>query len=89
MKTKSLSTVNVILGRDDNIELLKSFSDDEKGNLAAENLFIDLIMKNDLKNRDEFMGTDYYLDEGRFSNGDVNIYLAHSPNYETKNKFRI
>ncbi len=80
MKTKSLKTVNVIECNNEVILQLKSFNDDEKGNNAAENLFTELLMKKypDSK-RAEFLGLDYYLEEGVYSRGDgYYIYLVHS-----------
>ncbi len=80
MKTKSLKTVNIIEASGESILQLKSFNDDEKGNIAAENLFADLLKENyPNEKRAEFLGLDYYLEEGVYSRGDgYYIYLVHS-----------
>jgi hypothetical protein len=74
----ALSTVNIIESIDGRIQQLKSFPDDEKGNLAAENLFIKLIKENDAEDRQNFLGIDYYLDEGVYNNFDYYLYIVHS-----------
>lgn len=76
---KNLKTVNIIEVRDGQIQSLIAFPDDKKGNLAAEKLFMDLMLKNDLKDRQNFLGVDYYLDEGVYSNNEgYYLYIVHS-----------
>lgn len=75
---KSLKTVNIIEAIDGQIQKLKSFADNKKGNLAAENLFIKLIQENDMQDRAQFMGIDYYLEEGTYKNENYYLYIVHS-----------
>ena len=78
-KTKSISTVNVLESANGEILSLKSFSDNLKGNLLAENHFMKCVQENSGGDRSKFMGIDYYLEEGNYSDGaGYECWLIHS-----------
>lgn len=75
---KSLKTVNILESVDGSVQSLKSFPDNKAGNLAAENLFTKCCQENQPEDRSAWLGIDYYLEEGCYSNGDYFLYLIHS-----------
>ena len=63
-----LNTVNVIEYRNDEIETLHSFSDDEEGNKEAEDLFSDIMRERDGMTEEDIKValTDGFYEEGTF-----------------------
>lgn len=79
MKVKKLNTVNVLESINVEIQCLRAFPDTIKGNLAAENMFMRCVQENQPEDRSNFLGIDYYLEEGSYNDGNgYYVYLIHS-----------
>lgn len=76
MKTKTLSTVNVIFQRDEVIESLAAFNDNSNGNLAAELLFAEWV-KQEVKDVANWQ-LDAAVESGIFEYENIKIFLCHS-----------
>jgi hypothetical protein len=77
--SERVSTVNVILVRDDVVEEVHSFNDVPEGNAEAEALFLELCAAN-LTNWADYSSEDVstVVDQGYEMFGHGAIYLAHS-----------
>lgn len=75
---RKLHTINVLECIDGQIQTLTSFSDNKKGNLAAENIFMKMVQENQPEDRTQWAGIDYYIENGMYNNGNYYVYLIHS-----------
>jgi hypothetical protein len=68
----NLKTINVIVKTDENNLNVKSFNDNTKGNIEAENVFKSILKENNISN------IDFFVEEGFYNDGLFSVYLIHS-----------
>lgn len=70
-----VSTVNVIEYRDDAVEAVHSFQDNEEGSKEAEDMFTSIMRERDgMTDEDVEMA----LEDGFYEEGDFQLFLTHS-----------
>lgn len=75
MKSKvKLNTVNVIEMTDSDTIDIRSFTDDKKGNAAAEKVFRACLLENGCPPDD----VDSYIEDGYFARMSYTLFLVHS-----------
>lgn len=72
-----LSTVNVIEYKDGAVFSVQSFTDNEKGNKKAEEVFKSIIEERDDKEVTPAL-IDAYTEDGIYEEGDYQLFLVHS-----------
>ena len=69
-----LSTVNIIVFENGDFQRINSFTEDEGGNLQAEELFKKEIMLFDCPECD----VESFIEDGYFSHNGNTVYISHS-----------
>ena len=74
--SKAISTVNVIEYIEDSVQSVRSYEDNESGNVEAENIFKIIVKENDSEITNEEL--EVIIEDGYYEQGNYQLFLVHS-----------